>query len=60
MRLDPYLIPYTNINTDKGSKSEIQNSRTHIPEKTIILKDVCTPMFNAAIFIYNIQDMEAT
>ena len=28
-------------------------------EKTIILKDTCTPMFTAAIF-YNSQDMEVT
>ena len=28
-------------------------------EKTIILKDICTPMFTAALF-YNSQDMEVT
>ena len=30
------------------------------PEKAIIWKDVCTPMFIAALFIYNSQNMEAT
>ena len=30
------------------------------PEKTIIRKDTCTPMFIAALFTINSQDMEAT
>ena len=29
------------------------------PEKTIIQKDICTPMFTTALF-YNSQDMEST
>ena len=30
------------------------------PEKNMAPKDTCTPMFTAALFIYDGQDMETT
>ena len=60
MRLDPYIIPYTKINSTQIKDSNLRSKTIEFiyPEKTIILKDY-TPMFNAALLIYNIQDMEA-